>query len=171
MLPLFVGLSICLDPIFQAKGSNNRVPVSAWVLTVPGLPAQTAPAAWGGLGGLGLWAGCGQFPSQPSRCFSSLPINHSPSWSLSGSLSEVSKISCSRRLTMQRAVTAPAGRPGGDWVSVCSAGHRPGKAKLGAAGKGHWVCSAPLSSCWQKYYNKVPVKHGRQRGAFQLLEG
>lgn len=137
-----------------------------------GPPARPRTAALGvAFGTLGTgWDAGGPHPSSVN-CFFSLPINHSPSWSLSGSLSEVSKISCSRWLTMQRAVPAPAGRPGGDWVSVCSAGHRPGKAKLGAAEKGHWVCSAPLSSRWQKYYNKAPVKHRRQRGAFQLLEG
>lgn len=140
--------------------------------TAPGPPAKRGTAAHGvAFGAVGAgWDASSPHPSSVKRLFS-LPINHSPSWSLSGSLSEVSKISCSRRLTMQRAVTAPAGRPGADWVSVCSAGHRPGKAKLGAAEKGHWVCSAHLSSHWQKYYNKAPVEHRRQRGAFQLLEG
>lgn len=140
--------------------------------TALGPLARPGTAAFGvAFGALGTGQDAGGPHPSSVNCLFSLPINHSPSWSLSGSLSEVSQISCSRRLTMQRAVPAPAGWPGGDWVSVCSAGHRPGKAKLGAAEKGHWVCSAPLSSHWQKYYNKAPVKHRRQRGAFQLLEG
>lgn len=50
-----------------------------------------------------------------------------------------------RRLTMQRAVPAPAALPGGDWVSACSAGPRPGKANLGLQGRAT-AFAQPLSA-------------------------
>lgn len=115
---LCLWISLSIGPDFSGKGAEKQNTCLLLCSHTLGPPAQLTPAAqhgcpWGFLWGFRPKAGCGQSPSWLSHCFVSLPINHSPSWSLSGSLSEVSKISCSRRLTMQRAVTAPAGRPGG----------------------------------------------------------
>lgn len=104
--------SLNLDLIFQGRVLNEQVPV-CWVHSSSTTSMTQWGCPWGGPAGSGRGRiACGPHPILV-RCFFLLLINHSPSWSLSGSLSEVSKISCSRRLTMQRAVPAPAARPGG----------------------------------------------------------